>query len=91
MTLTALHCTLLLIATFSGLIFATNSNWPVKTAQTVLWNKCRTTTTDYGHYTGQPTPSVKNWMILLVQSFTACVPLLMATIRITEKALESSP
>ena len=35
-----------------------------------------------GHYTGQPalagTP-VKNWGILLQQSFTASMPLLMAT------------
>jgi len=33
----------------------------------------------YGHYTGQPalvSTSVKNWWILLVQSFTACMPLL---------------
>ena len=36
----------------------------------------------YDHYTGQPTlagPPVKNWRILLVQSFTACMPLLIAT------------
>jgi len=34
----------------------------------------------YSHYTGQPagTP-VNNWRILLEQSFTACMPLLMAT------------
>jgi len=38
-----------------------------------------TTTTIYSHYTGQPAPQVKNWGILLEQSFTATVPLLMAT------------
>jgi len=39
---------------------------------------------DDSHYTGQPvlagTP-VKNWMILLEQSFTAHMPLLTATTR----------
>ena len=33
----------------------------------------------YGHYTGRPVLAatlVKNWRILLVQSFTACKPLL---------------
>jgi len=37
----------------------------------------------YSHYTDQPvlasTRTVKNWMILLEQSFIAHVPLLMAT------------
>ena len=35
----------------------------------------------YGHYSGQPVlagTSVKNWRILLVQSFTASMPLLAA-------------
>jgi len=33
----------------------------------------------YSHYTHQPAPPVKNWRILLVQSFTVRRPLLMAT------------
>jgi len=41
-------------------------------------------TSFYGHYTGQPglakpAAPFKNWRILLVQSFTARMPLLTAT------------
>ena len=32
----------------------------------------------YSRNTGQLAPPVKNWRIFLVQSFTACMPLLMA-------------
>jgi len=44
------------------------------------WQSNRTHTPPfYSHYTGQPAPPVKKWMILLVHNFTACMPLLTAT------------
>jgi len=54
---------------------------PVQLSLALQFTYDTTATTVYGHYTAHPvlagTP-VKNWRILLEQSFTARMPLLMA-------------